>query len=150
MRSTWSSSCVTLSRPPVTSHLLFFNRVISITAPRLRNDLSPELRTIFFKSTTVIAITRHHLHPCSSSYPSPPGPSTQNLNVDYSKTPTPTHLIIYLPNLNDIHLNSYSVPSDPLEIGSYHGLPFGQPLWFVAASWITWCPGGAWLFEWPL
>src|SRR6218665_2953523 len=45
-RSTRSSSCLTLSRPPVTSHLMFSNRAISITAPRLWNDLPPELRTI--------------------------------------------------------------------------------------------------------
>src|SRR6218665_1619145 len=43
---TRSSSCLTLSRPPVTSHLMFSNRAISITAPRLWNDLPPELRTI--------------------------------------------------------------------------------------------------------
>src|SRR6218665_2377966 len=42
-RSTRSSSSLTLSRPPVTSHLMFSNRVISITAPRLWNDLPPEL-----------------------------------------------------------------------------------------------------------
>src|SRR6218665_3748170 len=46
-RSTRSSSCLTLYRPPpVTSHLMFSNRAISITAPRLWNDLPPELRTI--------------------------------------------------------------------------------------------------------
>src|SRR6218665_2747003 len=32
-RSTRSSSCLTLSRPPVTSHLMFSNQAISITAP---------------------------------------------------------------------------------------------------------------------
>src|SRR6218665_2500435 len=44
-RSTRSSSCLTLSRPPVTSHLTFSKRAISVTAPRLWNDLPPELRT---------------------------------------------------------------------------------------------------------
>src|SRR6218665_1649700 len=44
-RSTRSSSCLTLSRPPVTSHLTFSKRVIFVTAPRLWNDLPPELRT---------------------------------------------------------------------------------------------------------
>ena len=34
-----------------------------------------------------------------------------------SKTLTLTHLIIHHHNLNDTHLNSYSAPSDPLEIG---------------------------------
>src|SRR6218665_1974785 len=32
-RSTPSSSCLTLSRPLVTSYLIFSNRVVSITAP---------------------------------------------------------------------------------------------------------------------
>src|SRR6218665_4214853 len=45
-RYTRSSSCLTLSRPPVTSHLTFSERAISVTAPRLWNDLPwPELRT---------------------------------------------------------------------------------------------------------
>src|SRR6218665_2908689 len=47
-RSTRSSSCLTLSRPPVTSHLMFSKRAISVTAPRLWNDLPPELRTFFY------------------------------------------------------------------------------------------------------
>src|SRR6218665_1824931 len=47
-RSTRSSSCLTLSQPPVTSHLMFSNRAISITAPRLWNDLPSELLTIPF------------------------------------------------------------------------------------------------------
>src|SRR6218665_3125396 len=34
-RSTRSSSCLTLSRPPATSHLIFSTGAISITAPRL-------------------------------------------------------------------------------------------------------------------
>src|SRR6218665_372180 len=42
-------SIITLSHPfstPVTSPLMFTNGAISITAPRLWNDLPPELRTI--------------------------------------------------------------------------------------------------------
>src|SRR6218665_855493 len=61
-RSTRSSSSVTLSQPPVTSHLMFSNRAISITAPRLWNDLPPELRTIFSPPPPSLPITRHHLH----------------------------------------------------------------------------------------
>src|SRR6218665_1152842 len=57
-----SSSCLTLSRPPVTSHLMFSNRAISITAPRLWNDLPPELRTISSPPPPSLPITRHHLH----------------------------------------------------------------------------------------
>src|SRR6218665_1850272 len=56
IQPTRSSSCLTLSRPPVTSHLMFSNRAISITAPRLWNDLPPELDPHhFFASTAVIA-----------------------------------------------------------------------------------------------
>src|SRR6218665_3276266 len=107
-RSTRSSSCLTLSQPPVTSHLMFSNRAISITAPRLWNDLPSELLTIPFL----------YLHNTSSSASSirPPGPSTQNENVISSNTPTLTHLIIHLLHLNDTHLNSYSVPGGILEI----------------------------------
>src|SRR6218665_2826130 len=61
-RSTRSSSCLTLSRPPVTSHIMFSNRAISITAPRLWNDLPPELRTISSPPPPSLPITRHHLH----------------------------------------------------------------------------------------
>src|SRR6218665_212056 len=71
--STRSSSCLTLSRPPVTSHLMFSNpshltfsnRAISITAPRLWDDLElpPELRTISLPPPPSLPMTRHHLHP---------------------------------------------------------------------------------------
>src|SRR6218665_390438 len=60
---TRSSSCLTLSRPPVTSHLMFSNRAISITAPRLWNDLPPDPRTISSPPPPSLPITRHHLHP---------------------------------------------------------------------------------------
>src|SRR6218665_643368 len=75
-RSTRSSSCLTLSRPPVTSHLIFSNRAISTTAPRLWNDLPPELRTIYLPPPPSLQITRHHLHPPPQSVT--PGPSTQS------------------------------------------------------------------------
>ena len=74
--STRSSSCLTLSRSPVTSHLMFSNRAISITAPRLWNDLLPELHTISLPSPPSMPITRHHLHPALLSVT--PWPSTQN------------------------------------------------------------------------
>src|SRR6218665_2071409 len=64
------------SRPPVTSHLMFSNRAISITVPRLWNDLPPELRTISLPPPPLLPITKHHLHPASSSIT--PGLSTQN------------------------------------------------------------------------
>src|SRR6218665_3983690 len=61
----WSPGCAAsdaLSRPPVTSHLMFSNRALSITAPRLWNDLPPELRTISSPPLPSLPITRHHLH----------------------------------------------------------------------------------------
>jgi len=53
--------------------------------------------------------------------------------------PTLTHLITHPPNLNVTHLNSYSIPSDPLEIGPKLTMdyPLDNPLWFVAA-WCAW------------
>src|SRR6218665_139440 len=61
-RSTRSSSCPTLSRPPVPSHLMFSNRAISITAPRLWNDLPPELRTFSLPPPSSLQIIKHHHH----------------------------------------------------------------------------------------
>src|SRR6218665_2533481 len=63
-----------------------------------------------------VRIPTSSYHSCSQITPGP-GPSTQNSNVVTSKTLTLTHLISHPPNLNDTHLNSYSVLSDPLEIG---------------------------------
>src|SRR6218665_1916036 len=74
-RSTRSSSCLTFSRPPVTSHLMFSNRAISITVPRLWNDLPPELRTISSPPLPSLPITRHPpplSHLFHHSYLNPP------------------------------------------------------------------------------
>ena len=57
--------------PPVTSHLMFFNLVISITAPRLWNDLPSELHTISLHPPPSLPIIGHHFHLA------PPGASTQ-------------------------------------------------------------------------
>src|SRR6218665_2212123 len=63
-RSTQSSSCLTLTRPPVTSsHLMFSNRAITITAPSLWNCLEPELRTFSIPPPSSLPIKNHHLHP---------------------------------------------------------------------------------------
>src|ERR1043165_6001801 len=59
-RSTRSSSVLTLSRPPVTTHLKFSNRAISNTAPRLLTDLLLEFRT-FSVPPPSSSITHHHL-----------------------------------------------------------------------------------------
>ena len=68
---TWSSSYFTLYRSPVTSKLLFSNWAISITAPRLCNDLPPDLRTMILLTPPPLPLARHHLH--QLLYPSPPG-----------------------------------------------------------------------------
>src|SRR6218665_770193 len=61
-RSPRSSSCLTLSRPPVNSHLPFSKRAISVTAPRLWNDLPPELRTFSLPPPPSLQSIKHHLH----------------------------------------------------------------------------------------
>src|SRR6218665_1986990 len=63
IQSNRSSSCLTISRPPVTSHIMFSNRAISITVPRIWNDLPPKLRTVYLPLPPSLPITRHHLHP---------------------------------------------------------------------------------------
>src|SRR6218665_183895 len=63
------SSCLTLSRSPVTSHLTFSNRPISVTAPRLWNDLPPELRTSSLPPPLSLQIIKHHLHHAPMSVP---------------------------------------------------------------------------------
>src|ERR1043165_2320269 len=66
--STRSSSVLTLSRPAVTTHLKFSNRAISITAPRLWNDLPPEFQT-FSVPPPSSSITHHHLPQALLSIP---------------------------------------------------------------------------------
>jgi len=55
-----------------------------------------------------------------------------------------TNLIIHPPNLNYNHLNSYSVPSDLLEIGPKLTMdyPMDNPFWFVTVldnKLVPWC-----------
>src|SRR6218665_2478311 len=56
-RSTRSSSCLTLSRPPVTSHIMFFNRAIGYPSLHHVFGLTYHQKYThhFFVSTTVIA-----------------------------------------------------------------------------------------------
>src|SRR6218665_2377457 len=61
-RSSQSSSCLTFSRPPVTSHLTFSERAISVTAPLLWNDLPPELRTFSLPPPSSLQSIKHHLN----------------------------------------------------------------------------------------
>src|SRR6218665_103781 len=81
-RSIPSSSCLTPSRPVDPRSLLISwpptESCISITAPRLWNDLPPELLTISLglPSPPSLPVTKHHLHLATLSIT--PGPSTQN------------------------------------------------------------------------
>src|SRR6218665_1681657 len=68
-RSTRSSSCLAHSRPPVTSHLMFSKRAVSVTAPRLLNNLPSELRTFSLPPPPSRQITKHHIHPAPLSRP---------------------------------------------------------------------------------
>src|SRR6218665_1353398 len=77
-RSTRSSSCLTLSRPSVTFHLTFSNRAIVITAPRLWNELPPELRTFSLPPPSSSQITKHQLHPAEPAPLSRPRLCSQN------------------------------------------------------------------------
>src|SRR6218665_1627245 len=66
-------SIIILSHPfstPFTSQLVFS------TAPRLWNDLPPELLAISLPPPPSLPITRHHLHPAPLSIT--PGSSTQS------------------------------------------------------------------------
>src|SRR6218665_1492970 len=71
-RSTRSSSCLTLSQPPVSSHLTFSKRAISVTAPRFWNDLPSELRTFSLPPPSSLQIIKHHLQHAPLSV-TPPG-----------------------------------------------------------------------------
>jgi len=100
--STRLSTCLSLSRGPnqcAYIHRKFSNRVISITAPRLWNDLLPELRTFSFP-TPPLPLTHHHL---PSALPSiSPRAFHTKLKSDLSRTHAltcpllrvPTHILI--------------------------------------------------------
>src|SRR6218665_940829 len=60
-------------KPPVTSHLTFSKRAISVTAPRLWNDLPPELRTFSLPPPSSLQIIKHHLQHAPLSSCHPPG-----------------------------------------------------------------------------
>src|SRR6218665_2354089 len=75
-RSTRSSSCLTLSRSPVTSQLTFSERAISVTAPRLWNDLPPELHTFSLPPPSSLQSIKHHFHHAPLAVT--PGLSTPN------------------------------------------------------------------------
>src|SRR6218665_113516 len=105
-RSTRSSSCLTLSRHPVTFHLTFSKRAISVTAPRLWNDLPPELLTFSLPPPSSLQIIKHHLQHAPLSVT--PGFSTRNSSPTSSSSLSLTHLIPFLltPLLNYPRLNA--------------------------------------------
>ena len=145
-RSTRWSSCLTLSRPPVTSHLNvrqpshIHHCTSSLEWPTTLTQQSAPF--LYLHAPPSLPITVIRLHP-SPIYLSPLAPSTQNWNLISSNTPTLTHLIIYPLHLNDTHLNSYSVPS--WYSGNLTWTSLDRHLWFVAApvnELVPWC---AWL-----
>src|SRR6218665_546191 len=90
---------------------MFSNRAISITAPRLWNDLPPELRTISSPPPPSLLIARHHLHlPPLSVSPRAFHSKLKSHLFNLSYPDTLTLLIIPPPHLNNTHPNSYSVP----------------------------------------
>src|SRR6218665_869519 len=71
-----SPSCLTLSRPPVPSHLTFSERAISVTALRLWNDLPPERPTFSLLPPSSLQSIKHHLQHAPLSVT--PGLSARN------------------------------------------------------------------------
>src|SRR6218665_1792101 len=85
---------------------MFPTGAISITAPRLWNDLPPELRTMSSPPPPSLQITRHHLHPpplsviprafhsklkshiFKHSYPDPSDQSPHPISTTPALTPT--------------------------------------------------------------
>ena len=114
--------------------------VISVTAPRLWNDLPPELRIFSLPPPSSLQIINHHLHHAPLSVT--PGLSTRNWSSNSSKSLSLTHLILFLPTrlLNYTRLNAYNLPP----------LTFWQPdlsfprtiLWKTPLIWRILSPSG--------
>src|SRR6218665_4113829 len=75
--------------------LTFSKRAISVTAPRLWNDLPPELRTFSLPPPSSLQIIKHHLTHAPLSVP--PGLSPRNSSPTSSSSLSLTHLIPFLP-----------------------------------------------------
>src|SRR6218665_1960518 len=133
-RSTRSFICLTLSRPPVTSHLMLSKRAIS--------KMHHVFGMIYHLNSAPFLYLHHHY--CQSQdiifirllHPSPPSLSLKTKNDISSNTRTPTQLIIHIPNLNYTHLNNGTALSIPtfwkselsLPWTTYMYVPLGQPL----------------------
>jgi len=107
-----SPSCLTLSRPR--------SLLISCSPTEPYPSLHHVFRwsttwtlCLLFTSTTITA--NHKTSSSSGSSIHHPRAFHSTLNVISSRILTLIHLIIHPPNLNDTHLNSYSVFSDPLK-----------------------------------
>jgi len=154
---TFKSSCLTLSWPGVTCHLMFSNGAISITAQVTITLEWPATWTLHFFLTSTTIISNYTSSSSSGSSLNHPRVFHSELTCHLFKNLTLTHSILYPLTLalNDAHLNSCSVSVDPLEIGpenrtwAYPGLPFRQPLWFVEALVNKLVPC-AWLLSGPL
>ena len=87
----------------VTSHLTFSNRAISITAPRLWNNLPPELCALSLPPPSSLQITKHHLLPGPLSVTPSGFPLETEVSISISSEPRTlthlTHLILFLPTL---------------------------------------------------
>src|SRR6218665_1155397 len=96
--------------------------IFSITAPRLWDDLPPELQTISLPLPPSLPITTHP-PPLSVD---PRGLSLK-IKMSFLQTllPRPIHLFY----LNETHLNSYSVGVCPLLVFWKSDLSFSWPLW---------------------
>jgi len=128
-----------LKRPvkPVCSSQLTTELSAVLSPP---NDLPPELWPFFLSPPSPLPITRDHL-PSSDASIHHPRNFHSKLKCHLFENSYP-HVIIHPPNLNDIHLNSYSVFSDFLEIGPVLTMdyPLNNPLHSLQRSWICWCP----------
>ena len=132
------SSCLTFCQPPVTSHLTFSNRTISITALRPWNLHVIWNRTYSLPPPSSSQIIKHHLHSAPLSVTPGFQLETQELLLNL------THLILFLPTLrlNYTRLNAYSLP--PLTCCMATGpepptdYSFGQ-VDLTQSSWISWC-----------
>src|SRR6218665_387702 len=92
--------------PLVITYLTFSKRAISVTAPRLWNDLPSELRTFSLPPPSSLQIIKHHLQHAPLSVT--PGLSTRNSSPTSSRSLSLTHLIPFLPTplLNYTRLNA--------------------------------------------
>ena len=116
---------LSLSQPSVTTHLKFFNRAISITAPCLWNDLPHELRTFSFPPPS-LKMNNHHLSLAPLSITPRVFHSKLKCHLFKNSYPDSFDPLSFHYPLNYTQLNSYSASSYPLATGPKP--PMGYPL----------------------